>query len=73
MKLTAKGRNLHSSFLVLLFVVFGLAQSAPAGGRDSVVTTVVEPAVTHLLIHGAGPNVINALVVDLKAKNLRID
>jgi hypothetical protein len=73
MKLAAKGRNLHSSFLVLLFIVFGLAQSAPAGGRDSVVTTVVEPGVTHLLIHGAGPNVLNAIVVDLKAKNLRID
>jgi hypothetical protein len=73
MKLTAKGRNLRSSFQVLFFIVFGLAQSAPAGGRDSVVTTVVEPGVTHLLIHGAGPNVINALVVDLKAKNLRID
>jgi len=69
------GRNhtvRNSVLLAALFIVSGLCTARPISGRDSVVTTVVEPGLTHLSIVRDGPNRINVLIVDLKAKNLRV-
>jgi hypothetical protein len=44
-----------------------------AGQADSVVTTNVGPGVQHIAIKKTGPYAINVLVVDLKAKDLRIE
>ena len=58
----------------VLVVVVGLEPAvADAGGRDSLSSLVVEPGVTHLSIFRDGPYAINVLVVDLHAKNLRLE
>jgi exopolysaccharide biosynthesis protein len=64
------------SLLLWAFLVIAtaLAPGAPtAGGRDSLTSVVVEPGVTHMSILKDGPFAINVLVVDLNAKNLRLE
>lgn len=68
-------QNLSLRSLVLFVVLIlasGLCSARPITGRDSVVTTVVVPGVTHLSIFRDGPNKVNVLIVDLKQKNLKV-
>lgn len=62
------------AFIVLasLLSVLSLSAAGQGTGPDSIVTTAVEPGVTHLRVMREGPNVVNVLVVDLKAKNLKV-
>jgi hypothetical protein len=61
--------------LFVLFVALpGFAHATRhAGGRDSLVSVVVEPGITHLSIVKDGPFAINVLVVDLGAKQFRLE
>jgi exopolysaccharide biosynthesis protein len=64
------------SLLMWVFLVIApaLAPAAPcASGRDSLSSVVVEPGVTHISILKDRPFAINVLVVDLTAKNLRLE
>lgn len=60
-------------FLMVLVADGLLWTSVHGGERDSVTSAAVEPGVTHLSIVKEGPYTINVLVVDLAAKNLRIE
>jgi hypothetical protein len=60
------------NFVVITLFVLGICQASQGTRSDSVVTTAVEPGVTHLSIFRDGPNRINVLIIDLKAKNLRV-
>jgi len=59
---------------VLLIVV---AEPAPAAqndpGRDSLTSVVVEPGIVHMSIVKDAPYAINVLVVELGAKNIRLE
>ena len=56
-------------FLLTLFSAISLFASAP----DSVATSAVEPGVIHMTIRKDGPFAIDVLIVDLQAKNLRVE
>ncbi|MBF8294137.1 MAG: hypothetical protein HW389_682 [Bacteroidetes bacterium] len=58
---------------LLMFIVAMTPSLATASGRDSVTSSTIEPGVTYLSILKEGPYTINVLVVDLSAKNLRIE
>lgn len=66
--------RMHRSpiLLVILLVAVSFSPARQGAGRDSVVTTVVEPGLMHMSIVTEGPNRVNVLVVDLKAKNLKV-
>jgi hypothetical protein len=66
---TSLKRNLSAVGLLTL----SLALSLFAGVPDSVVTTTVEPGVVHMSILKAGPYAIDVLVVDLRAKQLKVE
>ena len=65
--------SFRSSVLLVAFLLAqGFCYARTITGRDSVVTTAVEPGVTHLSFFRDGPNRVNVLVVDLKSKNLKV-
>ncbi len=72
MKSAAKRPPSLTIVLVSLLLSLSFCPAGQGTGRDSVVTTLVEPGVTHLSIVRDGPNKVNVLIVDLKAKNLRV-
>lgn len=72
MKTVRKLALRFSVILVATFFAVSLSLARQVVERDSVVTTVVEPGLTHLSILRDGPNRVNVLVVDLKAKHLSV-
>ena len=70
---TTNRLRVSTLYVLPLFVMVMTPPSAIASGRDSVISRTIEPGVTHLSIVKEGPYTINVLVVDLSAKNLRIE
>ena len=62
-------RNLSALGLLTLSLTISLFAGIP----DSVATTTVEPGVEHMSILKAGPYAIDVLVVNLRAKNLKVE
>jgi hypothetical protein len=64
---------MRKSLSILGLLIFIRAAVTFAGVADSVSTVVVEPGVQHITVLKEGPYAVDLLVVDLKAKNLRVE
>jgi hypothetical protein len=62
--------RLMTAFLWPLFLI---STAVLAGTPDSVITADLMPGVTRLVVQREGPNVLNVLIVDLRAESLRVE